>query len=535
MKKIQQQFLMVFIVLSSLSLLYIETAKAQGFGPSCQMTRGSRFNFFISPENQNSGLFGSTADRIPPVVISNCRAAAGKVLGLSLGLRFPYLVSDAADISVDGSLRADSCKIQDNPFSSEQSFQERRDHFDNQFRLLRQCAYLELTHLDGKPIQFNPSQQHCKLTKLPDGKVKAEGDFCYVRVNPDLRLVVGIALREECKDPSFLAEAGLRPADLDAMLQAFVVDDDTSLVTQNLIGSAKVRVLVTPNSKEIPVVTDFGPDLPYFPSTFSADIHMGPMTIQEGSQGDDKRTFFDLGLLVDTRAWRSCKDKSCVGAGDYQQPMAGEIEFAEITAKGREVLDSWYGGSISDPFVKSQWQGIFRFSRKSSEGVEVHIGKTYEIKIDFYNPYDDYLMLIKGFEQMLVDLTLLNGTPGFDIIQPINSLRSLLGLPEVPSLPSMGKVDIDVELEKVRQAIEKLGNSMVYPPFYTTLCNLAGDRCRSTNESAKYLTLITRFKVTGVNPGDGSYTLSDVSMRRESPLLGSYSKPLAQVPRLVCQ
>src|SRR5690606_36301083 len=92
-------------------LLSYADVQAQGFGPACQMSKDYRFNFFISPEKLLSGLYGAMADRLPPTVISNCRGAGGKFLGFGLGLRQPYFSSDAADVSFDGQIRQEICRI----------------------------------------------------------------------------------------------------------------------------------------------------------------------------------------------------------------------------------------------------------------------------------------------------------------------------------------------------------------------------------------------------------------------------------------
>ncbi|MCE3010193.1 MAG: hypothetical protein LW875_06250 [Proteobacteria bacterium] len=529
------KFIRTILAFSALILSTWSQAQAQAFGPTCQMARGLKFNFFMSPENSLSGAFGPQADRLPPTVISNCKGAGGKVLGLGLGLRIPSLTSDASDVSFDGSFRPDSCKISNSPFKTVMSFDERKDSFERQFKLLRSCTFLELTHLDNKPIHFSDHQKFCKMQKLPNGKVIAEGDFCYVRIQPDMRLVVGVGIKPDCLNSAYLEKKKIQPNDIEALLQAFVVDDETSLVTENMIGSSKVRLSLMPSSQQVSVTKDFGPEQPAFPDTFATDIHMGPIRILDGSFGDDKKTFFDLSLLVDSRATRNCRNSLCVGPGDYQQPIAGEVELAEISSSGRQVLDSWYSGNPSEPFLKSSWQGIFKFGRKTSEGLELKQGKTYELQIQFFNPFDDYMMLIKGYEQILVDLTLMNGTAGLDVINPLNSLRNLVGLPQVPQLPSLGKVEIEQELEKVRQVIAQLGSNLIFPPFYNNICSLDTKNCQRANSTAKYLTLKTRFTIQGTNDGDQSLNLVNITTVKESPVQGSYRKNLTALPGLVCE
>ncbi|PIS12024.1 MAG: hypothetical protein COT73_00770 [Bdellovibrio sp. CG10_big_fil_rev_8_21_14_0_10_47_8] len=510
-------------------------AQAQMFGPGCKMSKDYSFNFFISPENKVKGMYGAMADRIPPTVISSCQGASGKTLAFGLGLKQPYLSSDTSDVSFDGLLRPEVCQIKNSPVANPQSFDEKLIQFKDQFKILRSCTYMELTHLDDKKIQFTPDQNYCHMHATPSGKVIAEGDFCYVRISSDLRIAISILLKDECLDPAFLKAHDISPRDLDALLQAFVVNDETSTTTENMIGSTKVRLSLMPNSHVLEVNQDLGPESALFPTTFSTDIHQGPIIIRDGSFGDDKKTFFDISLFLDTRSARKCRDGICVGPGDYQTPMAGEVEIYEVLASGkRQFLDSWYAGNPANPFAKAQWQGLFRLNQKVSEGLEIMDGKTYEVQFNFYSPYDDYLMLIKGYQQILIDLTLMNGTAGKDFIQPLNSLSGLLGLPQIPVLPQLGSTEIEEQLEKVRQLMQKLGQDQTFPPFYSQVCNSLLTQCQSMNATSKYLTLTTRFTTAGLND-DRSMKLTKIITKREARFVPSYNHSVPDLPQLVCQ
>lgn len=524
-----------YLMAGTLLLAYSPLTQAQ-FGPGCQMSKDYRFNFFISPETKASGLFGAMADRIPPTVISNCKSAGGKFLGFGLGLRQPYFSSDSSDVSFDGELRPEVCKIENSPTENILQFDEKLKQFKEQFKILRSCTYMELTHLDNKPISFNPQQTYCKMKKLPNGKVQAEGDFCYVRISPDLRVAVSIILKPDCLKPEFLAQNNLNPRDLDARLQTFVVDDESNISTDNMIGTTKVRLAIMPSSDMMSVNQDVGPETARFPTTFTTDIHQGPIVIKDGSFGDDKKVLFDLSLFLDTRSNRNCRNGACVGPGDFQMPVASEVEVYEVLPSGkRHFLDSWYGGNTSDPFAKAQWQGLFRFDGKVSEGLEIFDGKIYEVQMNFYNPYDDYLMLIKGFEQILIDLTLMNGTAGKDFIQPLNSIGGLLGLPVIPVLPQLGSTEIEEQLEKVRQLMARLGADQTYPPFYMQVCNSLQTKCQKVNATSKYLTLKTRFTVKGKDEDTGAFKLTKITTTRESSVVPAYNHTINELPKLVCQ
>lgn len=515
---------------------FVLSAQAQSFGPDCKMSRGLRYNFFLSPESKTAGAFGVQADRLPPTVISQCRGAGGKVLGFGLGLRIPFVTSDTSNISFDGDYKKELCQVKNSPVNNLLGFDEKNRTVQSQFRLMRTCSYLEITHLDNRELNFNSDQKFCKMERLHNGKVIARGDFCYLQISPDLNIAVSVALEPKCLDQSFLDENGIKPQDIDTVLQAFVVEDETSIVTNNLIGSSRVRLTLMPSSKSIALTKDVGPEQPAFPEIFAADLHMGAISIRDSSGEDVKRTQFELSVFADSRTQEACTfNSTCVAPTDFQMPLVAEVEFSELKGRTKLFLDGWYAGNTLDPMLKSNWQGLFRLGRKMSEGVQLEVGKTYELKLNFYNPYDDFMMLVRGYEHILVDLTGLNGTAGLDAITPINSLRSLLGLPEMPPMPQIGRSDIEQELEKVRQVLSQISHMSVFPPFYKKMCDPSLATCVNANSTSKMLTLTAEFTVKGVNQATGEFILSNANIRRESPLLKAYSLMNMALPEMVCQ
>lgn len=532
--KISRPINRLFSILFVLGLvLFANLAQAQMNQGLCQMSKDYKFNFFSDFSENTLGMFSVNGDRLPPTVIENCKGASGKFLGFGLGLRQPYLTSDTSDVSFDGSIRPEICKIKNEP-TPLVTFADKKSHFEKQFKTLRACTSFEITQLDNKPINFTADQKYCTITKLPNGKLAAKGDFCYLRITPDLRVAMSIVMNQDCANEAFLAEQGLQPGDMEALLQAYVVEAEDSMVTENMIGSSKVRVTILPTDKFLPINQDLGPESARFPTTFSADVNMGDIKLRDDSTPREARSFIDLSVFADNRSGRKCVGTLCAGSGDYEVPLAAQAELLEVNGSKKTLVDSWYAGNAIDPFVKAQWQGLFRMGRYTIEGYQLKPGHRYELSLTFFNPYDDYLMLVKHYEQILIDLTLMNGTAGKDAIQPISSLRGLMGLPELKSLPALGAGDINVELEKVRQFFNKLGANSAFPPYYDKACRDNGS-CVNLNKIGHYLKLKTQFNLGPVNEDDRSYTLTQVQVVKESPLLPSYQKTVPALPGLECQ
>lgn len=513
-------------------ILFADLANAQMSQGLCQMSKDYKFNFFTDFAENNIGMFSVNGDRLPPTVVENCKGASGKYLAFGLGLKQPYLTSDTSDVSFDGTIRPEICSIKNEP-TPLMPFIDKQTHFAKQFQTLRACTSFEITQLDNRPINFTADQKFCKITKLPNGKLAAKGDFCYLRITPDLRVALSIVMNADCAKREFLEKEGLQPGDMEALLQAYVVESEDSMVTENMIGTTKVRVSILPTDKLMSINPDLGPESARFPTTFSADVNMGDIKLRDDSTEQEARSFVDLSVFADNRSGRNCIGTLCAGSGDYEVPLAAQAELFEVVGNQRTTVDSWYAGNAIDPFVKAQWQGLFRMGRYTIEGYQLKPGTRYEMVMTFFNPYDDYLMLVKHYEQILIDLTLLNGTAGKDAIQPISSLRGLLGLPELKSLPVLGAGEINIELEKVRQFFNKLGSNSAFPPYYDKACK--GANCVNLNKIGHFLKLKTQFNLGPINEDDRSYTLTNVTVSKESPLYTGYNKSVPALPELECK
>lgn len=533
--KLKQITVLSWIALASLVLLLSQNVVAQQFmGGGCAMQTYPPMNFYINYQHQTTGMFGVQANEFPPVTVEGCKSAAGQQLAFGLALRKPSLASDVSDVSFDGVLKPDLCEIKNTPVTMA-PFEEKQKIFNEQFKLLRSCMKIEVSHLDQKQLEFNPKQKHCKIERISPSKLEAKGDFCFLPIKPDTRVSLSLIVDKNCAKAQYLKENNIQMSDIEAVLNAYVVPDDSGTYINNQIGSQKVRLAVLPDEKIMPVYKSVIDEGPRFPTEYAPDIYMGQIKFKDDSRGDESRTFVEMQVFVDNKSQRTCANGLCAGPSDYQMPLAAEVELFEIVNGKKKHVDVWYTGNIYDPFIKSQWQGIYSFGKKNIENYKMEKGKQYQIQLNFYNPYDDFILLTNTYEQLLVDLTLINGVAGIDTLRPIAEISPIKLMPTMSSLPSLGPtVDINKEFEKIRLFFKGLGTETQFPPIYDYICNSDKSNCIKTNKKSYFLKLTAQFTVGEVNDEDLSFKLEDVKLKKQSPVLENFNKVSEGLPELSC-
>ncbi|MDG0814898.1 hypothetical protein [Bdellovibrio svalbardensis] len=496
----------------------------------CKMSRDPKMNYFISYENKALGMFSEAAEKAQaPSVIERCQLDSGKFLMLSLGVRRPTLNSDVADVSFDGQLIDTKCSIENSFFKEQPDYSERSKIIEQQHKVLRTCTYMQIFDLDNKPIEFKPEQSHCKITRMPTGSLKAEGDFCFVRIRPINRFAVSTVVKDECRDVNFLKANNIAPQDVEAALNAYVVGDDSGLSTEvDPIGSTKTRLYIAPHSKMLNLSDDFGADTPRFPTEFNADVHMGELKIR-GS----KETFtVDMSLLVNNRSQKSCYQGMCASPSDFDVPVVGQVELFEVQKGGKEnYIDAWWHAGLANP----NWQGLMKSGPHVLNETELKPGTHYRMTVTFVDPAEDFTLFIKDIQQMTIDLKGLQGTAGLDSIAPIMALTSLVGLPPMENLPSMSSPNMEVEMERVLKTLQKLGQDRQWPSYYNDVCNSKRASCIKAGKSKFYSKLTLDFTMGDFNIETGSWDLNSYTVKRESPVFGNYTVNPKALPTVSCE
>lgn len=518
-----------FSVISATAGLFVSVL-AIPEAQACRMSRDAKSNYFINLDSGKVGMFGTgEVQVIAPTVIERCQPSAGKYLMLTLGLRTQGLVSDVSDISFDGRLAQDNCSISNSLLAQEQTFAEKKGYFEQQFKLLRTCTQMQITELEGKRLDFKTDQVQCKMT-IKDGVITAEGNYCFIRIQPNNRISVATIIKPECTKPEFLKAHGLNPMDLEALFNAYVVGDDSGNSSDvDPLGSSRIRLSVSPMAASgIPLSDDFEGQQPKFPTDYTPDIHMGNVNFRPIGEN---RVSADLSLLVDTRTKKSCSDGLCTSAGDYNTPVVGEVELFQVDSSKRSFIQSWWFAGIA----QSRWQGLLRGIQQNIDEVTFKPGQKYQLDVTFVDPYDDYDMFISGMKQLVIDLKQVQGTAGLDVITPIASLQSLIGLPIVGGLPGIKSADLnlDDEVKRILAALKALTQERQWPIYYHQICDSSVSTCIRSGKAKYFLKVSTEFELGALND-ENIFTLKNIKVKKDSPRFASYSKTVSELPSVKC-
>ncbi|MGE0632568.1 MAG: hypothetical protein AB7O96_09185 [Pseudobdellovibrionaceae bacterium] len=500
---------------------------------ACRMSKDPKYNYFINLDSGKISMFGAGENKtMSPTVIDRCQTSGGQHLMLTLGMVRPDLMSDVPDIALDGKLIPDSCQISNSLLGSTQSFEEKKEYFDHQFKLLKTCTYFEIVELDGRPVNFKSEQTQCKMS-IKEGVIWAEGNFCFLPIQPAFRFSVATIIKPDCANPDFLRAHNLNPMDVEARLNAYVTGDDSGRSPEvEVLGSSKVRLSISPlKSAGIPLSDDQEGHWPQFPTDFTAEVHMGFIKLRPGGES---RVTADLALLVDTRTKKICKDGFCTSAGDYNMPVVAQVELYELKGRKREFVNEWGFAGIA----RGRWQGLLRnVETKNLDDVSFAKGQKYELVMTFIDPYDDYIMYEKKVEQLLIDLrSVEGGTAGLDVIEPIAALTGLTGIPILTGMPGLtgANVDLEAEVERILRALRALSQERQWPPYYSRVCDSKISTCMNPAKAKFHLKLTTTFELGNVREEDNLFELRNVKVTRESKVGGSYSKSIPALPNRKC-
>ncbi|MFP5519450.1 MAG: hypothetical protein ACLGGX_06070 [Bdellovibrionia bacterium] len=520
------QYLSIKVLSFALSvmspLLVLDTAQA------CKMTREPKQNFFINPKLGISGVFSDgakmTAD---PSVVERCQSNAGKFLMISTGVRVPSLNADTADISFDGTFEQPTCSIVNSPVIEPMDFSTKKANFDSRYKFLRMCTHTQVYDLDNRPIAFSADQKACKITSIGSGVLKLEGEYCFLRISPLNRFAAQVIINDECKKASHLRKLGIESQDIEGVINTYVVGDETGVSTDvDPLGSNRFRIYIQPNDNLMALTEAYDEETPRFPSTYTPELHLGDLRVR----GSGQTWFFDTTLLASNSSTSKCKAGECVRTSNFNVPVVGEVELARLNKGKFEFVDEWWFASMLD----ANYEGILKNPEKNLIETEFKTGDRYRLVMTFVDPYEDFNLFVSAFKQFLIDLRPVNGTAGIDVIQSLSPLAELIGLNPLDNLPNMRSPNMEEELARVLDSIAKLGAGRQWPAYFEDICDSSMSTCIKAGKSKFYLKLTAEFTVGNVNPETGYLEFKDYSVKRESPLGGSYTRKVIGMPKVVC-
>ena len=495
---------------------------------ACMASHDPRVNYFISYEKPHAGLFadGVAIRDVHPTIVDQCQDSAGQFLMVSLALRTQKANGMTADINLDTHYRDDSCTILNNPFPTSLSYDDKNKVFQNQYQILRSCAYLDIVEIDGNPIGLPDSQPASQVSVLSPDHIRVTGDFAYLMINSNSRFAIGMGLNQNCTQLSQIKALGLQPGDVSALLNTYIAGDASGMTTDvTPIGSTRIRLAMTAGSDLMGVSSLKDPeDVPSWPTIYKTNVEFGSVSVATQVDGSTK---IDLIPIVDNTTPLKCSASGlCSSENSFQQPVSGLVELIDLSGNGRKVVDSWYFGASAP----AQYQGLLTsVSRYVDPGLVVP-GKRYAIEMTMADPHEDFTLFRNGLTQMLVDLTNTGTVAGLDSTGSIGGVSTLPGM---GSFNGLGDVSPDTSnpMGDELDQLDGFQGPQSWPPYFNQTCT--GGACFAVGKYKFSKKIGAEFTIGDVQP-DQSYSLSGVKIYTADPVNGYKVRTNPAFPRISC-
>lgn len=497
---------------------------------ACEMSKETVKGIYIQPDSQYLH-FGEGPETHGPITanIYKCQKSAGKYLMFSLGTARPGLASDVSNITYDGKITKQNCRIENSNFVKEDLNTLVESSLRKQFQTIRQCLYLRVRDLNRTPIQFKQKQTSCRMKEQTNGTVTMEGDYCFIKINPRQELQVSIEVKQDCLNPEFLAYSKIDLQDINLFMNAWITSDDSGVDPDaQYIRSLPSRAVFLPSTKNLKLSENPSRPEIAFPSTYKTDINPGNITIQKTGVN---RYNLDFSLEVQNRSQSTCvQNLPCTSPSNYQAPVAGEVELNQIINGKKEYVTSyWHIGE-----APAQWQGLLKNENLTIlENVELKKGQQYEMTFTMLDPYDDYRLALRKRSEIKFNLPTPNET--LDNVQPtpiMDNSRSMDGLSPINT--SMIKFSVDSMIEQLNTALRSSRVSIFWPQIYSQSCVPSTGQCLSLGKGPALVDIKVQFTLGDLDPNTQVFKLQNIQIKKQSSVMASYQKSVKALPTYKC-
>jgi hypothetical protein len=497
---------------------------------ACTMSRDPKANIYFRYDSGAFGFYGGGNETPPPSAVDNCQGNEGKFLMITTGVRRQGFSSDVDQVSFDGTWRESQCRLADSPVPLPVDSAATTAVIKEQHRILRSCVGVAVSSVGNTRLDVPPNPK-CKVNRVSPKEVVITGDACFVPILPRMRLAVGLKINPECATAAFLRENSIPAMDVEAVLSTFVAGDATGFSPDvESVGFRRFRVTVTPDEKLMPLAEEISEGRPRFPSTYIGDIHPGDVTVQEIG---DREFSLRFSWLMRNVAPSRCLDGVCASPAGFSLPTAAEVRLFRVVGDERESIHDWMQSEVVFP----QWNGLVPGDAVQLEPGKLEIGGRYVVQARFIDPYEDYRLAESRVQQLLIDLSSFSGKPGVGQIGSIEGLTPLTGLPNLGAMPQLGVADPNSLLNQFQSALRFLGRFQAersWPQFFEQICDITGQNCLPAGKQPKYTEVETEFTLGDLDPMTAEAKLTDIRIRRTSPLGGNYDQAVNGLPRIAC-
>jgi hypothetical protein len=508
-----------------------------GFVPTlvqaCMMSKVDRNQIFMRPDLQFLHI-GTKMSSMGPITseINGCQKSEGQFLMFSIGVKRPGLVTDVDNISYDGIISENSCRIERSTFKGGYSQKEEAQAIIKQLAAVRQCLYLRVRNLNEKPIEFEPEQTACKVTEQKDKTIILQGDYCFLPVQSDTQLQVSIETKQECLKPEYLAKKKISAQDIEIVANAWLAEDNSGSSTSiEYLQSMSVRFGILASEKTIPLAENFIKKEVQYPTQYNVDINPGSLILQKVG---DRRYNIDFSLEVKNRTKEVCvADQACSSVANYQAPVAGQVELFELQGTKPEYMYGWPFLAVAAP----QYQGLVKnVIRPTLEKKEFEPNSKYRLVYTMYNPEQDYRSALKKLQARQFTVPSVSETLESLPMAPVMGSNSMQQ--NMPGFPTSMLLEAAYNVTtEFRKATRQGKDTILWPLYYTQICNGVGDskamRCVEARSLPEVVTITIDFTTGKLDPGTSILALKTISATKKSTILPELSD-LNSLPRYRC-
>ncbi len=498
------------------------------------------FNLAISSETQSRVYYNGLKliEDKPQISVSNCLATAQSQQYLMFAIAIENFVLSneyrVYSLNDELSTSVDECKIENSPFESQQTWDERKSRLFDKRAFINECVVYQVTDTSAAGISYPENQPGCTINKLSKNSVDFVGEYCYFSPQADSEFSFHAEVNPSCYNLDYLKEKNIRPQDVLGTLSLYKSGDASGRSPDlTTLRQANFRFSFNALKSHMNVSDDYGSNQPVWPSSWiGANVHLGEVKI-DGSL--PKYDHLSIPFAADTRCESKCVDGLCSSPCDYSQPIVGEFTlYGEYNGK-KEFLKTWYDGGVSP----SQWQGMLHGVGIELPKEVIEEGKRYTIEAFFSEPELNFMMFDGRVEKMISlannQILELNRRGGASVGE-IPLITMIQSLQTIPVLEIIAGIEFDgnlfVNLKRALSSFQTYVNNSFWPPYYGDICHQDGNRCIKSGQGKINLQL--EFTV-GAKKENGKYEILDMKYKSRNDLYGKTQSDNYLPPRLSCE
>lgn len=478
------------------------------------------------------------------VNIAGCgNEVIGKYLAVTLGPSVNGLdPTKVSGFEFSEELQNDYQDIENNPFGSRDSYQERLKFFLKQRAFVQTCVLTQI-HDNGRSPLFQPPKQiGCQVKSIDPKTAVYTGSVCFFRFNRDSSFDISYYFNPDCTKREFLKANHLDPMDVRAGLSFSIADTaDGAPRSVTPIATREVRVALEPEDGLLSLSENYGQSALRWPDVVAYDAHMGSLSIDQIGSGSTVQQHLYMSMLVNNKCAQTCNQDFCTSACDRPVPVGASVNLYELKANGkRDYVDGWYTAGIAN----GRWQGFVPAAPRVYNYAFFQPGKTFRLEADM-NYLDDYFRLGKeGFAHFLLELPdRFPGVIGRDPLPRLNPFPSFTSrVPHYPTLDPMSH-ELEPRYDPMQQfwnhlrAIALFFGESDWPPYVKQYCTSQFEKCLNLFEGKLDLRFWAQFTVGDAEQDaegnlTGRLSIKDIKFGRDSNILSSYVKT-GPFPKLV--